>query len=181
MADEDTTQTGDQASTGSTSQAGGRDFEAEIKALRDEAAKWRVQAQDTKKKLGELEPLAAKAAELQNAQKTEAEKLAERLAQMESQLAQSKAQAEAADRQRKLIALAAKAGTPVELLDYLDASKFDLDDEKGTLEVLGQLARQKATAAGSASNPARGNAAISDADKKALLYGTDNRNMIFGG
>lgn len=181
MADEDTTQTDDQASTGSASQAGGRDFEAEIKALRDEAAKWRIQAQDTKKKLGELEPLAAKAAELQNAQKSEAEKLAERLAQMESQLAQSKAQAEAADRQRKLIALAAKAGTPVELLDYLDASKFDLDDEKATLEVLGQLARPKAAAAGSASNPARGNAAMSDADKKALLYGQDNRNLIFGG
>ena len=85
---------------------------------------------------------------------------------MEAQLAQTKAQADAAERRSKLVALAAKAGTPVELLDYLDASKFDLDDEKAALEVLGQLARSKAAPAGSASNPARGNGAMSDADKK---------------
>jgi chromosome segregation ATPase len=159
-------------------QDGGRNYEAEIEKLRKEAAKWRVQAQETKSKLSELEPAVNRLQELENAQKTEAEKLTDRLAKMEAELTSARAQAETAEKQRRLMALAAKASVPAELLTYLDASKFDLDDEKTTLEVLGQLARPKANA-GNPSNPARGN--LTDADRKALLYGADNRNLIFGG
>lgn len=182
MADETDTETGDQGSTDATPPAGGRNFEAEIAKLREENAKWRRQYQDVSKKFTDLEPAAARLAELENAQKTETERLAEKVAAMEAQVAQSKAAAEAADRQRRLIALAAKAGTPPELLDYLDASKFDLDDEKAALEVLGQLARSKGANAGGASNPARGgNAAPSDDELRTQLFGGGRQNLIFGG
>lgn len=135
--------------------SGGRDYEAEIKALREEAAKWRTNYRTAESQVKELSPAAAKLAEIEEANKTEAQKTAERLAALEAQLAQSKAAAELAVKRNRLTVLATKAGVSADVVEYLDAGKFDLNDEETTLKALKALASSAGSTGGSPSNPGR--------------------------
>jgi hypothetical protein len=68
------------------------------------------------------------------------------------------------------------------VVQYLDLSKLDLDDEKAALDVLGKLAAARQTA-NSASNPGRSGAQGESADELRQFYfgGGRNKPMIFGG
>lgn len=169
--------------TTATPPAGGRDFEAELAALRQENAKWRTQLRDAQGQLKELTPAAQRLAELEEANKTDAQKTAERLARLEAELASSKAAAELAVKQRRLTVLATKAGVPAEVVDYLDASKFNLDDEEATTKALAALAASRPASGGGPSNPARpGNGQPSDAELRQEYFGGGNKkSLIFGG
>ena len=139
-------------------QAGDSGNDNEIAKLRAEAAKWRTQFRDAQKQVKEYEPLAKKYSDLEEANKGEAEKLAERLAALEGQLSQAQAQATRADNERKLTVLATKAGVPADMLNYLDVTKFDLEDEEATVLALSALVPVRQTNSGTSSNPARTNA-----------------------
>lgn len=151
---------GQEPTTEAPAQAAGRDYEAEIQQLRAEAAKWRTQYRDASGKLKELEPVAQKYAEIEAAQKTQEQKLAEQLAELQGQVVAAQAAAQRADAERKLALLATKAGVPPAALPYLDATKFDLDDEAAALEALAVLAASNKTTAPhvGATNPARSGA-----------------------
>jgi len=138
-----------------TPQVGESGNDSEIAKLRAEAAKWRTQFRDAQKQVKEYQPLAAKYSELEEANKGEAQKLADSLAAMQTQLAQAQANATRADNERKLTVLATKAGVPADMLNYLDVTKFDLDDADATLEALSALVPAKTANSGAAANPAR--------------------------
>lgn len=167
-----------------TAQDAGRDFEAEIAKLRKEAADWRTKFRGAEQQLGELRPVAEQYAEQQAAQKTEAEKLAERMAQLEAQLATTKTEADRARRTNSLITLAVKAGIPADVVQYLDVTKFDLEDEEGTLKALASLAPSKQIPAVGAGNPARkaGEQGVKIGDEaiKAFLQGGGAGTNLFG-
>ena len=141
-----------------TPQVGDSGNDNEIAKLRAEAAKWRTQYRDAQKQVKEYQPLAAKYSELEIANQSEAEKMAARLTELEGQLSQAQANATRADNERKLMALAAKAGVSAKTLEYLDVSKFDLDDEEATVLALSALVPVRQTNSGTSSNPARTNA-----------------------
>jgi chromosome segregation ATPase len=148
---------GQEPTTPQATPDGGRDYESEIDALRKEAAKWRTQYRDASGRLKELEPMAQRAVEIETAQKTEGQRLAEQLAALQGQVTAAQAAAQRAEAERKLTVAASKAGVPAEALQYLDPAKFDLDDEAATLEALAALAAPRAqTPAVGATNPARG-------------------------
>lgn len=146
--------------------SGGRDYESEIDALRKENAKWRTQYREASGRLKELEPVEAKYAEFSEAQKTQEQRLSEQVATFQAQLAEAQAAVNRANAERRLAIAASKAGVPADALQYLDATKFDLDDEAATLEALAALAAPKThTPTVGATNPARGtNGQLSPAD-----------------
>lgn len=165
----------------SNDQASGRDFEAEVAKLRAENAKWRTQLRETQQTLEDLKPLAEKAQQLEEAQKTEAEKLAERIAQLEGQASAAQAQAARAAQETKLVTLASQAGVPANMLQFLDASKFNLDDEESALEALSALAPKNSANAGKPSNPARGGNTGEDDPATWWKNRKQGSSMIFGG
>ena len=107
------------------SQDDGRDYEAEIKKLREEAAKWRVQYRDAEKQVKELSPAAKRLQELEESQKSEEQKLRDKIATMEAATKQAEANAERANKEAKLIKIAASAGVSPDLAALLDISKLD--------------------------------------------------------
>lgn len=136
----------------------GQTFDADYVAkLRQEAANYRTQLKDYKTQVAELSPLAQKAKELEEAQKTEAEKLAEKIATMQNELEAQKQAAAVAQKTSALTVLAVQAGVPAEVVPLLDVSKFDLENTEATLEALKALAPAQSARGGNPSNPARGN------------------------
>lgn len=161
---------------------GGRDYEAEIAKLRQEAAKYRTEKNSLKKQVSELSPAAARLAEIEEAQKSAEQKQAERLATLEAELAQTKAAAARAMNERKLTALAASAGVSPEILNFLDVDKFNLEDEDATLAALSALAAAKpAVNGGNPSNPSkpRQDGKMTDDELRSWLFGSRSSN-IFG-
>lgn len=152
----------------------------ELERARREAATYRTKLRETESQLKELQPLVDQFRAAQDAQKTDAQKAIERAAELERRLAEQETAAAAAQRQAALTKLATKAGVDPDLVDYLDTSKLDLDDEKSTLAVLAKLAT-RAPAAGS--NPSRDGSAKPSADElRAELFGNRRgRTSIFGG
>ena len=163
-----------------TPQAGGRDYEAEIADLRKENAKRRTQLRDAQKKVKEYEPIAAKYSELEEANKGEAEKLADKLATLQAQVAAAQATAAHERSERKLTVLATKAGVSADMLQYLDVSKFDLEDEEATITALSALAPAKGANSGGSSNPARNNTGMGDDELKEWYTGRGQTNYMFG-
>lgn len=159
----------------------GRDYEAEIADLRKENAKWRTDFREAQKQLKDLQPLAEKAQQLEDANKSEVEKLAAKMADLERQANQYQAQAAQAEKVAKLTALGARAGVPADMLQFLDASKFDLDDEERALEALSALAPKGTANAGKPSNPARGGAKGEDDPATWWKNQTGQTPTIFGG
>lgn len=153
---------------------------SELERARRETAKYRTELRETQAKLKEAEPVLAKFRELEEAQKTEAQKAAERAQAAEAKALEAEAKAERLVREKQLLKLATKANVDLDLLDYLDLDKLDLDDEKAALAVLGKLAA--ARPGGGASNPGRGgNASLSDDELRAELYQGRRKSSLFGG
>lgn len=152
----------------------------ELERARREAATYRTKLRETESQLKELQPLVEQFRAAQDAQKTDAQKAIERAAELERRLAEKEAAAAAAQRQAALTKLATKAGVDPDLVEYLDTSRLDLDDEKATLAVLAKLAT-RAPAAGS--NPSREQSGKPTADElRAELFGNRRgRPSIFGG
>lgn len=162
---------------------GEQQFSADyVRKLRDEAAKWRTQLREVQAQLKELQPKAVEFEKLQEERKTEAERLAERLAALESDLQQKQQEAEAAQAQARLIRLAAQAGVDVEVASLLDISKLNLEDEEATLAILRKLGR--GITAGGMANPGRtgANAQPTEEELRSFYFGGGrNRPTIFGG
>lgn len=128
-------------STTTPAQDAGRDWEAELAAVRKEAAKYRTERNELRTKIADIEPKAQKLIELENAQKSEVEKQAERLAAMQAELETAKATAAKAANESRFYRLAATAGVDLDHAALFDLSKFDLDDEAGTVERLKSFAK----------------------------------------
>jgi hypothetical protein len=146
-----------------------------ISKLRDEIKGLRAQVK-------QAEPVLAKYKELEDAQKSEAQRLSDQLAAANKLAADNLAAAQQAQREAQVTRLATRAGVDLDLVAYLDLSKLDLTDEKAALEVLGKLATKSATAS-SASNPGRtGAAGADDAELRKIFFGGGrNQPTIFGG
>ena len=154
---------------------------SELERARREAANYRTKLRDLEGKWKEAEPVLAKFKELEDAQKSEAQKQADRIAQLEKQAADATASAQAAQRQAKLTVLATKANVDPELIALIDIAKLDLDDEAGTIKTLGKLAVGR-QGGGSASNPGRdgGGGGKSDAELRQEIFGNRRTGTLFG-
>ncbi len=155
----------------------------ELKKARAESAERRVKLRETEARLKELEPLAAKAREAEEAQKTEAEKLREQLEAVRAEQLKAQAEAELKGKQVKLLTLATKAGVSPDVVELLDLSKLDLDNEEATLATLKKLSSIKVTGGG-ASNPAgTQNTGPTEQELRFQYFGAgrSNRGLIFGG
>ncbi len=170
------------ADTPAEEQASSAKEESELKRARDEAAKYRTQLRDLEGKWKAAEPVLTEYQTLKESQKSEAQKLADQLAEANKRAADSDTVAQRAVREAKLVRMATKAGVDPDVAALLDLSKLDLDDEKATLDTLGKLAAARGTA-NSASNPARSGAqGESDAELRQLYFGGGrNKPTIFGG
>lgn len=146
-----------------------------ISKLRDEIKGLKAQVKSA-------EPVLAKYKELEDAQKSEAQKLAEAVTAAERKAAEKEVALERAVNEAKLTRLMAKAGVDLDVLDLIDISKLDLNDEEGTLKKLNKVAAR--TTANGASNPARSGVA-GDSREQMLdqYFGTGGRSKttIFGG
>ena len=155
-----------------TLQDGEKTFTADyVATLRAENAKHRTNASTLKKQLAEVQPLAEKFQQQEEAQKTEVQKALDELTDMRSQLDAANVAVDLANKQQTLLALASKAGVNADVLPLLNVSAFDLDDEAKTLEALKVLAKP-GNSGGGVSNPGKGSQIESDKDR---------RNRIFGG
>lgn len=190
MPPEDTTTTDTSqvldVSTSSVTQADTRDYETEISDLRQEAKKYRLQLRETQKQVKTLQPAADKLAELDEASKGESEKMAERLVALEGQLSKATASAERATNERRLTVLATKAGVAADVLQFLDVSKFDLEDEEATIKALSALVPVAQSNSGASSNPARsqpgGDAKVGydGLTSEEWMKGAGRKSYIFG-
>ena len=153
---------------------------AQDKKLSDEAAKWRTKFRELEAQVKALEPKAAKFDELQEAQKTEAQKMADQLATLTAQVAQAQAQADAATKQANLLRLASMAGVDPDVALMLDISKIDLTDDAKALQTLGKFAKPTN---GAQVKPGQvGNTgATEDELRKMYLGGGKPKTLIFGG
>lgn len=146
--------------------------------LSEENAKWRLKVRDLEAQLQQLQPKAAKFDEQQESQKSEQQKLQERLAALEADLARSKAAADVAQKQAQLTRLATKAGVDPDVIDLLDLSKLDLTDETKAIQVLGRFAK---TAAGAQVKPGGAATGDTEAELRKQFFGGQSKTMIFGG
>jgi chromosome segregation ATPase len=156
-------------------------FDAEyVSKLRGEAAGYRTKLREMEQQLKQLQPLAQKAKQLEDAQKSESQKLADQLAAITAERDSVKAQAEAAAKQAALIKIAAKAGVAPDVLDLLNVGAFDLSDEQATIDRLKALAPKSAVSGGAVSNPARsqGDGQLSPEE---WFKNLNRQNTIFGG
>lgn len=151
-----------------------RDYEAEIKALRAEAAKYRTERNEFKQRAEQLSPLAEKAQQLEEAGKSELQKLAEQQAALQKQLADAQAQAALANKRQQLTTLAAQQGVNPAVLPFLDVNAFNLEDTEATAEALKAFAATSRPNGGGVSNPSNGS-------HRPAETPDDRRQRLFGG
>ena len=165
------------------SQDDGQTFDANyVSKLRDEAASWRTKFRGLESQIEELKPLAEKAKKLEEAQKTEAERLADQLAELKAQQAEAAREADRARAEAKIVRLAAKAGVDPDIAALLDISKLDLDDEAAALETLKKLAAPRTTGGGASNPSGEGQGKPSDEELRERYFGGGRkRSAIFGG
>lgn len=147
------------------------------KRLSDEAAKWRTKFRELEAQVKDLAPKAAEFDKLQEASKTETQRINEQLASLQAQIAAEQAKATAAQQQATLLTMAAKAGVDPDTALMLDISKIDLTDEAKALQQLSRFAKPKA---GAQVNPAS-NGTTDDELRKLYFGGGKSKTMIFGG
>jgi predicted nucleic acid-binding Zn-ribbon protein len=147
--------------------------------LSEEAAKWRVKARELEAQLKQLQPKAEQYDQLQESQKTEAQKLAERIAALEAEVQAKDAAAAKAASEAQLLRLATKAGVDPDVAALLDLSKIDISDEKAALETLSKFARPSANGA-QVKPGAVGATGMTDADLRNRYFGA-SKTTIFGG
>lgn len=165
-------QAADQESTGKEAK--------ELERARREAANYRTKLRESEERLKELSPLAEQYRAAQDAQKTEAQKLAEQLQTLQSKLAEQERAAAQAQKLATLTRLATKAGVDPDLVEFLDVSKLDLADEKAIGAVFAKLGSKSGV---SASNPGRGGTGgeTDEEMRRYYLGGERGRTTIFGG
>ena len=162
-------------------QDGEQTFTADyVATLRAENAKHRTNASTLKKQLAEVQPLAEKFQQQEEAQKSEVQKALDELASMQLQLETANAAVDLADKQQVLLALASKAGVNADVLPFLNVAAFDLDDEAKTLEALKVLARP-GNSSGGASNPGRGPQTESDENRRTRIFGGGDSSIFRSG
>ena len=177
MADE-TTQPVEQGSPAQDQQPQGGADAKQDERLAAEAAKWRLKVRDLEAQLKDILPKAQQFEQLQESQKSEAQKLAERIAALEAEVLAKNAAAEQATKQTQLLRLATKAGVDPDVAALLDMSKIDLTDEKAAMETLSKFARP---ANGAQVKPgAVGATGLTDADLRNRYFGA-SKTTIFGG
>jgi hypothetical protein len=155
---------------------------SELERARKDAANYRTKLRELEGKWKEAEPVLVEFQKQQDAQKSEAQRLADQVAAANKLAADNQAAAERAQKELQVTRLAIEAGVNLDLVPFLDLSKLDLTDEAKALEVLGKLATAKQTA-NSASNPGRTGAAGADeAELRRIFFGGGrNQPTIFGG
>ncbi len=179
MADENNQQVeqGSSAQQGQQSQ-GDADTQQDVR-LTAEAAKWRVRVRDLEAQLTALKPKAEQFDQLQESQKTEAQKLTDRIAALEADLQTKATAADRATKEAQLIRIATKAGVDPDVASLLDLSKIDLSDEKAAIEVLSKFAKPTANSA-QVKPGAVGATGLTEAELHARYFG-GSKPMIFGG
>lgn len=153
---------------------------AELARARQEAAARRVELKELKAQMAELAPKAKQFDELNEAQKSESEKLAAQVAQLQAELEAQQRQTALAQARSKLLGMATKAGVSSDLVDLLDLSKFDLDDEEATAKRLATLAGPAQAQTAKHVNPGRTNGAPTDDEMRTQIFGAKS-SSIFGG
>lgn len=146
-----------------------------------QAARARVEAKELRTKVDTLSPAAQRLSELEDAQKSETDKLAEQLRKLQAEREQAAQDAARARAEASLVRLAAKAGVDPDLATLLDVSKLDLDDEDAVIATLRKFAPARATGGG-ASNPTGDSVTQSQTDAilDRLLNG-GRKSTLFGG
>ncbi len=128
----------------------------EIRKLRAEAAKYRVERNELRQWREQNEAIISAHNERVEAEKSELEKAQEQMKNYQSELDALKQQNALAEKRIALTALGQKAGVPAEAIALLNVDSFDLSDEAATLELLKTLAPNRPKAnGGGASNPAQ--------------------------
>jgi chromosome segregation ATPase len=150
---------------------------AYVKKLRDEAAGWRTKYRGAETVVKELTPIAEQYQQQQEAAKTEAERMAEQLAGLQAKLAETERQATESARRAAVIALASKAGVNSDVVELLDLSKIDLEDEEAALTTLGKF-KVPNSVGQSASNPG---SKTPDNDPETWFKNRTSGPNIFGG
>lgn len=179
MSDELLPQAGDEAAVDQASTESDKTAKALERANR-EAANYRVKLREVEAKLKEVEPILTAYQQQQEASKTDAQRAIERAAELERKLAERERAEADAQRLVKLTKLATKAGVDLDLVDYLDTSKLNLDDEKGAVSILSKLATKPVP--GARSNPSsEGPGAESIDARRARLFTRNSRNTLLGG
>ena len=152
---------------------------SELARARKEAANYRTKLREMEAKWKEAEPVLSQFQAQQDAQKTEAQKLADQLQTVQRQLAEQEAAAAQAQRLATLTKMATKLGVDPDLIEYLDTSKLDLANEKAVNEVLAKLVT-RAPAAGS--NPNRDNSNVETPEQRRLrLFQRGSHSTLLGG
>lgn len=154
------------------------DESPKLAKVRKEAARRRIAINELKAKLAELEPLAEKYREIEKANQTDAEKAEARIRELETALQERERAIAVANQKMRISSLASKAGLPAELVEWLDLSKFDFDDDDaGLAKQLAALAKvAKPNPSTGSANPGRG-AGESDEEMRQILFG--RRKSIF--
>lgn len=160
---------------------GGEDtqsFDAEyVRKLRDEAAKYRRQLRETQDRVKNLEPKATEFDKLQDAAKTETERMSEQLATLQAKVAEAETNAQRAQAQARVVRLATKAGIDPDVAQMLDVSQFAQLEDDDAVKLLAKLAPTRA--AGSVSNAGRTGASASE-DLRAWWESRGGKTTIFG-
>lgn len=154
----------------------------ELKKVRAEAAKHRTEKQALAAQVADLAPKAQRLQEAEDAQKTEAQRLADSMAKMQAELQAAQQRAALAEKAAAFTRLAAKAGVQAEVADMLDLSKFDLGNEAEVIEKLQKLAPTQPPAP--AGKPSAPGGAKADAPAAAASYfrrAGQGVERIFGG
>jgi len=154
-------------------------MDAELARVRKEAANYRVKLREIEAKWKEAEPVLSQYQAQQEAQKTEAQKLAEQLQALRQQLSEQETAAAQAQRLATLTKMATRMGVDPDLVELLDTSKLDLADEKAVNAVLAKLV-MRAPATGSNPNRAGSDAETLDA-RRARLFQRNSRSTLLGG
>ena len=150
---------------------------AYVRKLRQEAANYRVKLREAEAQVATLAPKATEYEKLTEAQKSDQQKLAEQLANLQQQVAQAQQQATAAQQQATLLRLASKAGVDPDVAALLDISKIDLSDDAKAIATLSQFAKP----ANSSQVKPGAIGGATEAELRAQYFGGKSKSMIFGG
>jgi len=159
-------------------------LQKQLDAARADAAKYRTAARDGKATIETLTPLADKAKEMEESQKSELEKLTDKLAAMQLQVETGQAAVEAVQRQNKVQALAYRANVPDDVLQMLDMSKIDVDDPEEAVKKLSVFSKPSSSSS-TVVNPEKQNGASMSRQaftalsvEERVKAVTDNPNLV---
>lgn len=157
--------------------------QAEIEKTRKESADRRAKLRELEAQLKEYAPLAEKAKQEEEARKSEADKLREQVEALKADQLKAQAEADTARKQAKLVTIAAKAGVSPDVIELLDISKLDFENEEATINQLKKLAPARISGGGPSNPAGEQSGAVTNSDLRNMYFGGGRgpRNLIFGG